>query len=157
MIATNAVPMDSSNVEQLRAWDGGEGEHWADNAEYFDRSVAPYHERLLAVAAIGESDRVLDIGCGTGQTTRDAARAASAGSAFGVDLSSRMLDYASRRAALEGLTNVGSRRSTRRSTPSSQAATTWPSAAPPPWSSAITLPPSPTSVVTCARVDGWYS
>ena len=106
MTATNAVPVDSSNIEQLRAWDGDEGEYWADNAEYFDRSVAVYHERLLTVAAIGEHDHVLDIGCGTGQTTRDAARAASAGSALGVDLSSRMLDYARRRAVEEGVTNA---------------------------------------------------
>ena len=106
MTATNAVPVDSSNLEQLRAWDGDEGAYWADNAEYFDRSVAVYHERLLAVAAIGDRDHVLDVGCGTGQTTRDAARAASAGSALGVDLSSRMLDYARRRAAEKGVTNV---------------------------------------------------
>ena len=52
------------------------------------------------------SDRVLDIGCGTGQTTRDAARAATGGSAVGVDLSARMLDYARRRAAEEGVTNA---------------------------------------------------
>ena len=106
MTTTNAVPVDLSNVGQLRAWDGDEGEYWAENADYFDRSVAPYHERLLEVAAIGEGDRVLDVGCGTGQTTRDAARAASTGSALGVDLSSRMLDYARRRAAEEGVTNV---------------------------------------------------
>jgi len=106
MTATSAVPVDSSNVEQLRAWDGDEGEYWADNAEYFDRSVAVYHERLLTAAAIAERDHVLDVGCGTGQTTRDAARAASAGAAFGVDLSSRMLDFARRRAAEEGVTNV---------------------------------------------------
>jgi SAM-dependent methyltransferase len=106
MTATNAVPVDSSNIEQLRAWDGDEGEYWADNAEYFDRTVAVHHERLLAVAAIGERDHVLDIGCGTGQTTRDAARAASAGAALGVDLSSRMLDYARRRASEERVTNV---------------------------------------------------
>ena len=106
MSTTNAVPVDSSNIDQLRAWDGGEGEYWADNAEYFDRSVAGYHERLFAVAAIGERDRVLDVGCGTGQTTRDAARAASAGSALGVDLSSRMLDCARRRAGEENVSNV---------------------------------------------------
>ena len=106
MTATNAVPVDSSNAEQLRAWDGDEGEYWADHAEYFDRSVAVYHERLLAVAAIRETDRVLDIGCGTAQTTRDAARAASAGSALGIDLSSRMLDYARQRATDEGVNNV---------------------------------------------------
>ena len=106
MTATNAVPVDSSNIEQLRAWDGDEGEYWVENAEYFDRSVAVYHERLLDVAAIGEGDRVLDVGCGTGKTARDAARAASAGSALGVDLSSRMLEVASRLAAEEGVTNV---------------------------------------------------
>src|SRR5439155_7069340 len=108
MTTTNAVPVDSSNIEQLRAWDGDEGSYWADNAGYFDRSVAAYHARLLDLAAIGERDRVLDVGCGAGQTTRDAARAASAGSALGVDLSSRMLDDARRRPTEEGVANVPS-------------------------------------------------
>jgi SAM-dependent methyltransferase len=106
MAATNAVPVDSSNTDQFHAWDGDEGNYWADNAEHFDRSVAGYHQRLLEVAAIGERDRVLDVGCGTGQTTRDAARAASAGSALGIDLSSRMLNYARRRATAEGVRNA---------------------------------------------------
>lgn len=78
----------------------------AAHADRFDGSVAPYHERLLATAAISPRKRVLDIGCGTGQTTRDAARAASTGSALGIDLSSRMLTYARRCAADEALTNV---------------------------------------------------
>jgi SAM-dependent methyltransferase len=104
--ATNAVTVDRSNAEQLHAWDGDEGAYWATNADYFDRSVTPYHHRLLAAAAIDEGDRVLDIGCGTGQTTRDAARAAAAGSALGVDLSSRMIEYARRRAADEGVENA---------------------------------------------------
>jgi SAM-dependent methyltransferase len=104
--ATSAVPIDPSNREQLQAWDGDEGAYWATHAEYFDRSVAAYHHKLLATAAITDTDRVLDIGCGTGQTTRDAARAAVRGSALGVDLSARMLDYARRRAVDEGLTNA---------------------------------------------------
>ena len=106
MAAINAVPVDVSNLEQLRAWDGDEGAYWAANAEHFDRSMAVYHRQLLEIAAIREADRVLDIGCGTGQTTRDAARAASAGSALGVDLSARMLDYARRRAVDDGITNA---------------------------------------------------
>jgi SAM-dependent methyltransferase len=61
---------------------------------------------LLAVAAIKERDRVLDIGCGTGQTTLRAARGAAAGSVLGVDLSSAMLAYARRRAADLNLKNV---------------------------------------------------
>lgn len=106
MTATSHVPIDPSNAEQLRAWDGDEGAYWAEHAARFDRSIAPYHRRLLAAAAIARSDRVLDIGCGTGQTTRDAARAATDGSALGVDLSARMLEVARRRAGAEGVANV---------------------------------------------------
>ena len=116
MTATSAVPVHPSNTEQLRAWDGDEGAYWAAHADHFDRAMAGYHDRFLAAAAHRRPDRVLDIGCGTGQTTRDAARAAGAGSALGVDLSSPMLDNARRRAAAEGLANVASSRPTPRST-----------------------------------------
>jgi SAM-dependent methyltransferase len=100
------VDVDPSNAEQYRAWEGDEGTYWAGHAEHFDRAVARYHQRFLDAADIGRTERVLDIGCGTGQTTRDAARLAAAGSALGVDLSALMLDYARRRAADQGLTNV---------------------------------------------------
>ena len=106
MGATGSIPVDAANIDQLRAWDGEEGAYWAANADYFDRAVAEHHRRLLSAAAIAGSDRVLDIGCGTGQTTRDAARQASDGSAVGIDLSAQMLDVARSRAAAEGLTNV---------------------------------------------------
>ena len=95
MAATSAPRVDSSNKNQLRAWDGDEGAYWADHADYFDRSVAAYHRRLLDQAAIDTGDHVLDVGCGTGQTTRDAARAASAGSALGVDVSSQFSEAGS--------------------------------------------------------------
>jgi len=103
---TNAVQVAASNTEQLRAWDGDEGAYWAARADYFDRSALPYHRRLLASAVLADHDRVLDIGCGTGQTTLLAARAATSGSALGVDLSSHMLTYARRRAADERIDNV---------------------------------------------------
>lgn len=106
MVASSAVPVDAANTEQLRAWDGDEGAYWAANAEYFDRSVARHHQRLMTAAAIGTTEQVLDVGCGTGQTTCDAARAAAAGSALGVDLSAAMLAVARRRAAEDGMTNA---------------------------------------------------
>ena len=53
-----------------------------------------------------EHDRVLDVGCGNGQSTRDVARVATNGSALGVDLSSQMLALARETAAAEGLDNV---------------------------------------------------
>jgi len=106
MATASAVPVHPSNVDQLRAWDGDEGAYWTEHADYFDRTVAAYHERLMSAAAITDPERVLDIGCGTGQTTRDAARATPGGTAFGVDLSARMLGHARRRASLEGVANA---------------------------------------------------
>lgn len=100
------VDVDPTNTQQLRAWDGAQGAYWARNADRFDRAVADYHERFLAAADIRRADRVLDIGCGAGQTTRDAARAAVDGSALGVDLSSQMIALARRLAAGEKVANA---------------------------------------------------
>ena len=95
-----------SNADAATAWDGPTGDTWTDNADMFDAGVARYLKPFLDAAAIEPTAHVLDVGCGNGLTTREAARLASAGSATGVDLSTRMLDLARRRAAADGLTNV---------------------------------------------------
>ena len=100
------IEIDPSNAEQLSAWDGEEGAYWTRHAERFDRSIAGHHRPFLRAAALVEDDLVLDIGCGTGQTTREAARAARSGAAVGIDLSSAMLDHARHTAADEGLANA---------------------------------------------------
>jgi SAM-dependent methyltransferase len=97
---------DPSNRGQVDAWDGREGAFWTTRSERFDQSFDHIHGRFLAAAAIGPDDRVLDIGCGTGRTTRDVARLAVDGSALGVDLSSQMTELARATAAAEGLENV---------------------------------------------------
>ena len=74
--------------------------------DHYDAELARHNERLRAATHIGASDRVLDIGCGGGQTTRDAARAASSGSVLGVDISDEMLERARRLTAQAGLHNV---------------------------------------------------
>lgn len=94
------------NEDQAAAWDGDEGEQWAARPEFYDSSIRRHHARLLAAARIGSDDHVLDIGCGNGLTTRDAARAATAGLAVGVDLSSQMIERAWAFAADEGLANA---------------------------------------------------
>ncbi|QXJ23418.1 methyltransferase domain-containing protein [Actinomadura graeca] len=73
----------------------------------YDSELARYRERLRDALGVRPGDHVLDIGCGTGQTTRDAARAASQGTALGVDVSGPMLEQARHQAAAEGLRNVG--------------------------------------------------
>src|SRR5262249_35026652 len=101
MDATHPLTADPSNAPQVEAWDGGEGAFWTSHAHRSAESLATCHGPSLAAAAIRERDRVLDIGCGTGQATRDAARIAQGGSALGVDLSSQMIAFARATAATE--------------------------------------------------------
>jgi SAM-dependent methyltransferase len=81
-------------------------EHRARYADLFDAEVRPHNERLREAAAVRSGEDVLDVGCGTGETTRQAARAAGAGSVLGVDVSAALLDVARRRTEAEGLRNV---------------------------------------------------
>ncbi|MFF0018537.1 class I SAM-dependent methyltransferase [Streptomyces sp. NPDC005374] len=72
----------------------------------YDSELARYQERLSQALGIRRGDRVLDIGCGTGLTTRDAARAAAPGSALGVDVSGPMVARARELARTERVRNV---------------------------------------------------
>lgn len=94
------------NTEQAQAWNGYEGEHWADNADRYDAVNGGFNEPLLTAAEIRDGNRVLDIGCGNGQLTRLAAVRTGSGSATGLDLSGPMLARARGRARSENITNI---------------------------------------------------
>jgi SAM-dependent methyltransferase len=72
----------------------------------YDAELRRHNEVLRRAAGIQFRDHVLDIGCGTGQTTRQAARTARAGSAFGVDISAPAIERARHLARAAGLRNV---------------------------------------------------
>ena len=72
----------------------------------YDSELRAYQERLRAATEIRPGDHVLDIGCGEGQSTRDAARAAAPGRVLGVDVSAPALERARRLAVDEELDNV---------------------------------------------------
>jgi SAM-dependent methyltransferase len=100
------VEKEVVNTEQAEAWNTDEGVHWAAHAERYDAMSATFNQPLLDAATIGDSDSVLDIGCGNGQTSRLAARRAMRGRVVGLDLSGPMLARARDLAVAEGLTNV---------------------------------------------------
>lgn len=75
-------------------------------ANFYDAELRAHHEHLRAAYGIGAGDDVVDIGCGTGLTTREAARAAAPGRVVGVDVSERMLERARQLTAGERLDNV---------------------------------------------------
>jgi len=95
-----------ANVDQAASWDGPEGSHWSKNADRYDTSLREHLRLLEDAARIGGGESVLDIGCGNGASTLDAARAAAPGPAVGIDLSTAMLSRARDAASAAGLTNV---------------------------------------------------
>ena len=82
-----------------------ESEHPPGRTDY-DAELRRHNEVLRLAVGVQLDDHVLDIGCGTGLTTREAARAAPAGSALGVDVSAPAIERARELARAEGLHNV---------------------------------------------------
>lgn len=78
-----------------------------DYEPLWQSQLAPARQALLAGAAIARGHAVLDVACGTGLVTFEAARAAGAdGRILGTDLSGEMVRLARQRALAAGLTNV---------------------------------------------------
>ena len=107
MTTSDRIEVAAGNEEQYAAWNGDEGEQWAAHPEFYDASVRNLQKPLMEAAGIGPDDRVLDVGCGNGQCTRQAARRAVDGTALGIDLSQQMIRVAEAVADREGLANAG--------------------------------------------------
>ncbi|GAA3503407.1 methyltransferase domain-containing protein [Streptomyces prasinosporus] len=97
---------DIVNTEQAQAWNGPEGVHWARNRDRWNAVNQGFNEPLLDAAGITADHSILDVGCGSGQTTRLAALRAPQGRALGLDLSGPMLAEARALAEREGVANV---------------------------------------------------
>ncbi|MHB8438380.1 MAG: class I SAM-dependent methyltransferase [Acidimicrobiales bacterium] len=89
-----------ANADMREFWNTRGGDQWVREGARYDAMLAPCAVRLLDGAQLAEGETVLDVGCGAGATTVEAARRVTPGGhVVGVDLSGPMLARASERAA----------------------------------------------------------
>lgn len=85
----------STGPDDVEEWRGERVARWVRQAAGLDRQFAPVTSVLFDAAALVPGEAVLDVGCGTGPTTRRAARTVGAsGRVSGLDISPDMLDAA---------------------------------------------------------------
>ena len=88
-------------------WAGEMGARWLSQLDRFEGMIAPIGEALLARAAFQPGERVIDLGCGGGATTRAIAAAVGLqGEAVGLDISPDLVREAAARAAAQGCANA---------------------------------------------------
>ncbi|WCJ63875.1 class I SAM-dependent methyltransferase [Agrobacterium tumefaciens] len=87
--------MAQQNAEQIADWRGQSGERWAAYQARLDAMMAPFGHAAIEAAAPTTGERVLDVGCGAGASSRDlAARVGAEGHVLGVDISEPLIERA---------------------------------------------------------------
>ena len=94
------------NAEQAEDWNGASGREFIEQRGRHEQMLGRLRARLLAAAQIQDGESILDIGCGCGDTTLPAARAAGSGRALGADISRVLVAEARRLAAAAGVANA---------------------------------------------------
>ena len=102
--------MAADNSEQIAEWNGALGQRWVAMQREIDRIVVPFGDAALKVAAPQPGERVIDIGCGCGDTSIEIARiVGEAGTVLGIDVSQPMLEVARSRGALANCAHLAFR------------------------------------------------
>ncbi|MBI3770390.1 MAG: class I SAM-dependent methyltransferase [Deltaproteobacteria bacterium] len=103
----SALEYAGPNAEQIQYWNEQRGRSWVAQQDLIDAQLAPLGRRAMDHAAIALGERMLDVGCGCGQTTLELAqRVGPSGTALGADISSVMLTRARELARAAGVGNV---------------------------------------------------
>ena len=89
----------ATNDEQIALWNGPSGTTWVAMQERLDIQLLPLGRATMDVLAPCAGERILDIGCGSGQSTIELAeRVGPTGRVLGVDVSETLLEVARSRA-----------------------------------------------------------
>ncbi|GAO39709.1 putative methyltransferase [Sphingomonas changbaiensis NBRC 104936] len=92
---------DAANEQGIN-WNGQAGYAWVEAQDLLDRLFTPIEGLLANAAEAASARRVLDVGCGTGSTTRAIARLPGV-RCVGIDISEPMLALARRQAEANDL------------------------------------------------------
>lgn len=93
--------------EQDAYWNGEGGQRWLAAAESTDRTLINFTNKIEQVAAARARERVIDVGCGTGATSRRLAEAVGPeGHVLGVDIATPLIEIATKDAHAAGLSNT---------------------------------------------------
>ena len=97
----------AANEEAIRAWDGPLHDRFVRFRDVLTAGLGLHGEAALALVPPQPGDRVLDIGCGFGDTTqRIAGLVGPSGEVLGVDAAPRFIETAQREAAEAGIGNA---------------------------------------------------
>jgi SAM-dependent methyltransferase len=95
------------NAQQIDYWNQQAGPKWVALQDLIDVQIRPLGLRTMDAARIAQGERVLDVGCGCGDTTRELARRVeTSGKVTGVDISTVMLDRARELTRQSGITHA---------------------------------------------------
>ncbi len=93
---------DSKNVEQEELWNGSFGEGFIRSENYLHEIIEPFSKIALKKVNAQPDDRILDVGCGGGNTSISLAQTGA--KVKGLDISEKMISHAKEKS--EGITNV---------------------------------------------------
>lgn len=95
------------NAEQIEFWNGEPGRRWVRYQETLDIQIGALGRAAIGRLAPEPGERILDVGCGCGQSTLEIGRlVGDAGAVTGLDISATMLAHAASRVAQAGIGNV---------------------------------------------------
>jgi ubiquinone/menaquinone biosynthesis C-methylase UbiE len=93
-VGDSAVSVSGANIGQKDFWTSGGGKVWVHHEADLNATFAPVDHALVAAAQINSNETVLDLGCGTGGTSRAVAAAMGGGSVLGLDIAAPMVERA---------------------------------------------------------------